>query len=231
MQVITSLFCGQSANLTGSVAQDTSVKWTVLFGDGVLENPVDPQSVINNLSFGKNVLLYEYIFDEISYSTDTLIIYRYNVIDNQTINYFVCGDNLPEASNGGPFDSLAIWMYPPGIQPVTDSTFSASSLNPGLNIFNIKILYPDCDSSIITIHINSDTILTAQAGDDQTICDDSTQLAATPLLPVEFGLLFQVLELLRMHHLQTAQLLQWQQVKMFSDGPSPAELATACLMN
>ncbi|MBX7202025.1 MAG: hypothetical protein K1X77_03060, partial [Bacteroidia bacterium] len=162
------LVCGQSANLTGSVAQDTSVKWTVLFGDGVLENPVDPQSVINNLSFGKNVLLYEYIFDEISYSTDTLIIYRYNVIDNQTINYFVCGDNLPEASNGGPFDSLAIWMYPPGIQPVTDSTFSASSLNPGLNIFNIKILYPDCDSSIITIHINSDTILTAQAGDDQT---------------------------------------------------------------
>jgi hypothetical protein len=172
--------CGEVATLSGSIPQDTLVRWTVLSGSGLVIDPADPGTSINNLSAGINLLLYEYVLDDVVYSTDTVLVYRYQIAEENTISYLTCGSVLPESPNGGPFDSLAVLSYDLGLTGIDDSTFSASNISPGFNIYNLLVSYGNCAETVISFEITSDIIPVAQAGTNQTICSSSSQLAATP---------------------------------------------------
>ena len=158
--------------------------WSVISGSAIISSPIDPNSAISNLSSGENVFRWTIVngactaFDQVSIVRNlppsiSVAGSDQEVCEGETVTLDA---NIPTSGSG-------IWTLNSGQAIISDSSSNAttlSGLTAGTVVLTWTISSGNCPTSSdqISILVNSNNI-NANAGNDQTICTDSTQLTAT----------------------------------------------------
>jgi gliding motility-associated-like protein len=174
--------CGDSAFVAGNFSPNARSSWTVLSGNGVFEQPEQPQSAVNSLNPGENVLLYTFENGPCK-SVDTIRIVSFVApaiafAGNDTA---VCQPEFfpqPEI----PANGVGKWLLLSGDAEINDAENPFTSIllpSAGQYIFSWEISNGTCtsvfDSLVVFRDIQADT---ASLAEDLLICKDSVVLEA-----------------------------------------------------
>jgi gliding motility-associated-like protein len=176
--------CAEASSLNATPATLGVGTWSVISGSATISSPINPTSEISNLSSGENVFRWTIVngactaFDQVS------------IVRNLPPSTSVAGDDQ-EVCEGEtvtldaniPTSGTGIWTLNSGQAIISDSSSNSatlSGLTAGTLVLSWTITSGNCPTSSdqISILVNSNNI-SANAGNDQTICADSTQLTAT----------------------------------------------------
>ena len=178
--------CSDLATLNATPATVGNGLWTIISGSAVLDAPSDPQSALTNLSAGTNTLRW-------TITNGTCIAFdQVNIVRDLPPTAALAGDDQ-EVCQGQPVSLNAtipvigtgIWSLLSGQGIPDDSTAAqttVSGLQPGSTIFEWTVSNGVCASTNdqVTVLVNSNAF-SALAGNDQTLCADTTRLTATPV--------------------------------------------------
>lgn len=171
--------CNIDKILDGNNPSPGTGLWSLKSGSGDFEDSTDPNTQASNLQLGANEFIWT-ITNIICVHTDTVEIQRTNSIsvdagEDDTIcsNVYILKGNNTAAGSG-------LWTVVSGSGVFADSSDSNSvvtGLAPGLNVFRWKITLDTCGAADL-VSIYRDTIIFANAGLDDTICDSNYLLGA-----------------------------------------------------
>jgi gliding motility-associated-like protein len=177
--------CQDTARLAASPVSNGNGSWSVVSGAGALDNPSLPDAIIRGLQPGTIVLRWTVSdtgscpgsFDDISITRETPPTSA--VLGADTA---LCGDGIQLVANS-PSAGTGRWIVVGGNALIADSsaeTGEFSRLSIGNNVFEWRISNGSCPPSTDQITVfRSDT---ANAGQDQIVCDSSVTLGATGAL-------------------------------------------------
>lgn len=153
-------------------------EWTVISGGGVFENKNAPDTKITNLAPGENILrwtvrtsLVGVTFDEVT------IINNMPSMANAGPDRALC-TNLVSLDANTAINGIGTWTRISGSAQITnanDPSTEVTNLSPGINEFKWTIDNNGCVSTDFVI-ISNDTPTEADAGEDQIVCTNSTEL-------------------------------------------------------
>ena len=156
----------------------------MISGSATISSPTDPTSAISNLSAGDNILRWTIVngactaFDQVSVVRNLPPSVSVAGSDQE-----VCEGEAVALNANIPISGIGIWTIDSGQATISDSSSNAatlSGLTAGTVVLTWTISSGNCPTSSdqVSILVNSNNI-NANAGNDQTICADSTQLTAT----------------------------------------------------
>ena len=174
--------CSSSATLAGNTPSVGTGQWSLVGGSGSITTPSSPTSGVTGLGLGSNTFRWTITNGVCPPSTDDVVITRDQepTTANAGPDQAICDDSTDLAGNS-PTVGSGTWSLIGGsgtITNVNDPTTSVTNLGVGTDTFAWTITNGVCPPSSDTVFITSDLNPTpANAGPDQTICDDSTDLA------------------------------------------------------
>ncbi len=158
----------------------TTGTWSILSGAGSFENKNSPTSRISGLNPGVNTILWTVTRGGCSL-TDTLNIdYLYTENANAGADQEVCTDHTTLQANE-PVTGIGQWSVVKGAATFADASLyntKVSGLAPGKNYLKWTIRKGGALSVSDTVLITNNSVTEANAGTIQTLCSDSTILAA-----------------------------------------------------
>ncbi len=171
--------CGESVQLEGNMPATGTGYWTIIGGGGVIEDSIDPTTIVTNFNEGINTLQWNFV-DNGTY--DVVTITNNMFYTNAGGDQVVSSPNtdmsalLPEAGQEGTWSILGgAGDFGGGIH-AEDAT--VTDLGYGVNTFRWTVLdaNTDCEAydDVDIIYIG----FSLSAGDDQVICDDFTEMNA-----------------------------------------------------
>jgi gliding motility-associated-like protein len=176
--------CADASTLNAIPASIGIGTWSVISGSATISNPNDPNSAIIDLSAGENVFRWT-IVNGACIAFDQVSIVR-NLPPSTSVagsDQEVCEGETVTLDANTPTLGTGIWTLNSGQSIISDSSSNAATLS-GLTAGTVELTWTissgNCPTSSdqISILVNSNNI-SANAGNDQTICADSTQLTAT----------------------------------------------------
>ena len=183
---------GNDPALLGGTGQ-----WTVAQGSGIFANAADPTTTVTNSS--QNVEN-QYVWTvTVNGCSDQASVF----VENNIPTTAVITTPNPSTSCNGSFtisaqpadptdpNEAGYWTSTvPGvvIASPNNPTTDVSNLQEGANLFTWHISNGTCPESTADITVNNYVLSTVNAGNDDVICSDTYNLAATPLDPGENGL-------------------------------------------
>lgn len=174
--------CGTTATLAANTPSVGTGSWSVIAGSGSLSNTSNPSSGVTTLSNGANIFVWTIANGICSPSYDTVIVTKVltPTAANAGVDQNVCSStavlnaNTPTTGNG-------VWSVILGSAALTNSTSAnstVSNLSSGTNKFVWTISNAPCPSSYDTVSIErAASVITANAGLDQNVCNSSTNLS------------------------------------------------------
>lgn len=179
--------CGTDAQLTGNLPAGATGTWTLVSGSGSIVDASSPTTAVSGLSFGQNTFLWTLNFadcDPVS-ALATVNSFEQPATAFAGADQTSCGTSVqlqastPAIGNG----SWSVLSGNATFSDVNNPQSLATDLLSGLNQFVWTVSNGVCQSVSDTVAIQVDeNPLTADAGEDQTICIDNTVLNAVPPL-------------------------------------------------
>ncbi|MCK4662341.1 MAG: immunoglobulin domain-containing protein [Bacteroidales bacterium] len=173
--------CSETTTLNASIPSPGTGLWTVIGGSGSANflSSYEPNTIVSELDQCDNILLWT-VSNNQCYSSDTVIITNnLPTTANAGVDQAICSDstivtaNVPLIGNG----KWDILNGSATIENIDQHITSVTALGNGVNTLKWTITQNGCTSSDeVVITNNLPTV--ADAGVDQTICKDSTHLAA-----------------------------------------------------
>lgn len=154
--------------------------WSIASGSGTFAQPTQNVTTVSGLSVDENSIVWE-VTNGTCYSIDTLLIDIDTTITAQAgSDQHICGD-ITNLNALNPSPGIGNWSVYSGSGSIADPTnhqTNISGLNAGSNILRWTVTNGAC-TTYDEIEIISDTLITAFAGNDTTICHtNSVQLNA-----------------------------------------------------
>jgi hypothetical protein len=153
-------------------------EWTVISGGGVFENKNAPDTKVTNLAPGENILRWTVRTSLIGVTYDEVtIINNMPSMANAGPDRALC-TNLVSLDANTAINGIGTWTRISGsaqIADANDPSTEVTSLSPGINEFKWTIDNNGCVSTDFVI-ISNDTPTEADAGEDQIVCTNSTEL-------------------------------------------------------
>lgn len=175
--------------------------WTVISGNSVVEDPLDPQSGVTNLTIGQNTFVWNISSGgclDPSFRTDTVNVFLYDALQpaaNAGPDQNICTPLTTASLQGNSpiFPAVGEWTLISGsgiiANPSSPST-EVSGLAVGENVFQWTIFNGPCPNSIsqdlVSIFVFDQNQQAANAGPDQELCwpgNEVTMAANPPIFP------------------------------------------------
>ena len=179
--------CINTTNLNAIPVAIGTGTWTLISGTGTISSISSPTSAVTNLGIGENVFRWTIVngpctvFDQVSITQDALPSQAIAGVD-QTIcaTTATLAATLPSIGTG-------IWSVTTGAATLADSSAfnsGVSNLTSGVTSFTFTVTNGVCPATQDAVSITVNEIPSAaNAGTNQTICTDTTQLnAVAPLI-------------------------------------------------
>ncbi len=176
--------CGTSGQLIGNSPGTGTGLWTLVSGTGNITNPGGSVTSVTNLGPGENVFRWTITSGACPPSTDEVSITSVSnpVAANAGQDQNICGSSANLTANA-PGQGSGTWTLVSGSGQIANATSQNTTvvgLGTGANVFRWTITNPPCNPSFDDVTINATPgNVTAQAGQDRTICGSSTFLNAT----------------------------------------------------
>ncbi|MGQ1890308.1 PKD domain-containing protein [Thermophagus sp. OGC60D27] len=172
--------CKDWAQLDANPALYGTGEWYLVSGTGSFQNPGDESTLIENLGFGENILMWEIWNGTKCYSRDTVKIFnkvpeQSDAGNDKTIceNYTTLNGNYP------PDPAIGTWTVVSGAGTFDDPNSPSSIVSDigfGENVFKWTISYDECKTeSTVTVRSNKTD---AYAGEDVVVYDPEAILNA-----------------------------------------------------
>jgi gliding motility-associated-like protein len=177
--------CGGDAQLSANLPSGATGTWTLVSGAGNISDTSNPNTTVSGLSTGINTFLWTLNFADCEpvSAIATVTSYEQPLEANAGADINSCGTSA-QLQAIAPAIGTGQWSVLSGAATFSDSSNPqslATDLLPGLNEFIWTVSNGVCPSVSDTVAVNVDeTPLTADAGEDQTICVDNTSLSAVP---------------------------------------------------
>ncbi len=170
--------CQNSATLAANIPTIGTGIWTVISGAGSIANPNLFNTAVSNLSLGSNV--FEWTISAPgclpSQSQVTITLVAAPTAD-AGVNQQLCANNALLAASGSGTWSIAAGSG--NFSSVTDPNATVTNLSVGLNTLIWTVTAPGCPAAQDTVDIVvSAAVSIADAGNNQQLCSDSTNLNA-----------------------------------------------------
>jgi len=167
--------CSDSFLLEANIPAIGAVKWTVISGSGTFDDNTNPNTVVNGLTQGANVLKYEVSQHGCS-SVDSVTVYNnLPTIAIAGSDQTTCTDSV-ELHPNTPTFGTGEWRVEEGSAKFDGNW--AKEMASGGNKLVWVITSKNCVSSD-TVHIQNDQPSVAFAGHDRIVCVDSVNLSAS----------------------------------------------------
>ncbi|WP_430812046.1 MULTISPECIES: PKD domain-containing protein [unclassified Carboxylicivirga] len=172
--------CKDWAELDANIPKDGlgEGQWSLVSGKGDFDNAADPKSVIRNLGFGENILMWSIIKGN-CFTSDQLIVF--NKVPDQAEagdNRATCEDYIVLNAND-PVDGSGTWSVVSGKGVFEDEhkhNTMVTGMGLGENVYKWTIAYGDCTTEdMVTI---SSAKATAYAGEDDVTYEPEYLLQA-----------------------------------------------------
>jgi hypothetical protein len=154
-------------------------KWSVIEGPGIAQDVNLNNSYIYNLREGSNTLVWT-VEKNSCLSTDTVVIINNHVAVDAGIDMVICSEDLVLDGSNVPSGATGSWSVVSGSASFDDGNDPltiATGFTTDLNVLKWTVTKSGC-STFDTIIIDNQRPTSAYAGIDQSICSDSTVLAA-----------------------------------------------------
>ncbi len=172
--------CKDWAQLDANPAVYGTGEWYIVSGTGTFQNPADEATIIEDLGFGENILMWEIWNGSKCFSRDTVKIFnkvpeQSDAGNDKTIceNYTTLNGNTP------PSPAIGTWTVVSGAGTFDDPNSPSSIVRDigfGDNVFKWTISYDECETeSTVTIRSNKTD---AYAGEDVVVYDPEVLLNA-----------------------------------------------------
>lgn len=152
-------------------------EWSIVSGSGVFESGNYYKTRVNNLAQGRNVFRWTISYTNSS-TSDTVVITNLTPTDASAgPDRTICSDQHTLEANV-PSVGEASWTIISGggvFEDINDPNSLVTSLSKGENVFKYQIINDICPS-IDTVKIVNSLPTLPDAGDDEVICVDTTQL-------------------------------------------------------
>lgn len=170
--------------------------WTLISGSGVVVNPNDPQSLIENLGVGDNI--FQWSIDNggcapnITTDLVTIFVFSADALDaNAGPDQDICnvGDPVQLAASLPTFPGYGEWTIISGdgaFQDINDPNTIIENVPVGINVFQWTVFNGPCANAItsdqLTVTLYDTGQLSAVAGPDQELCSpiSSTSMSSDP---------------------------------------------------
>ncbi|MCX6291102.1 MAG: gliding motility-associated C-terminal domain-containing protein [Bacteroidetes bacterium] len=175
--------CGDSISMTALLPSGFSGTWTVFLGTGTFADATNPSTLVTGLSAGLNVFQWLITDGSCSDSATVAIIASMPVVADAGLNQTVCLDtvDLTATIPGGYTGTWAVLSGSGTFTDIHDPNATVTGLTVGGNIYQWFITDGICSASAnVTITFDPPV---ANAGVNQNVCGDSTNMTAT----VPFG--------------------------------------------
>lgn len=176
--------CGSSGQLIGNSPGTGTGIWTVVSGSGNITNPSGNVSSVTGLSPGPNVFRWSITTGTCPTSTDEVTITSISnpVAANAGADQSICGSSAVLIANN-PTQGIGIWSIVSGsgqIANPSSASTTVAGLGSGTNVFRWTITNSPCPPSFDDVVINATPgNVSAQAGQDRTVCGSTIFLNAT----------------------------------------------------
>jgi gliding motility-associated-like protein len=173
--------CEDRTTLDASAPPASSIgQWSVFQGSASFFDGKTYNTKVSGLVNGQNKLIWSITKGSCT-NTDTVVLTcNMPTVANAGIDQFINGSSTTLGANA-PLIGTGKWTVISGAAAFADETLfntSVSSLNPGVNVLRWTITNLGC-SLYDDVTITNGTIEKVDAGQDQTICENYTQLEAT----------------------------------------------------
>jgi len=175
--------CADTTTLQGNVPSVGTGTWTLISGTGTISNPSLPTSNVSGIGIGTSTFEWSIVNGGVCISADTVAITRIEqpTISNGGTNQQICADNATLQGNV-PLIGTGSWTLVSGSGTITnpaDENSTVTGLGNGVNVFQWTISNGTCvpSTSQVIITRNAEPSI-ADAGADQTICSENTNLNA-----------------------------------------------------
>lgn len=176
--------CGNSTLLSANAAPAGATgTWSAMIGGPVFNDINSNTTTVNNLNVGINTLIWSVLNPSCPAVTDTVLITVANALSiaNAGSNQQICSANT-SLNASLPTVGTGTWTLISGTATITDPNSNNSTvtgLGLGANIFEWTVSGVGCPSNAAQVTITVNAIMpNADAGIDQTLCGNSTQLFA-----------------------------------------------------
>ncbi len=180
--------CTSTATLAGNALTVGSGFWTLVSGSGIITTPTSPTSGVTGLGVGANTFKWTVSNGPCTAYSDNVIITRdaNPTTSNAGSNFNVCTTSSTFAGNT-PATGTGLWTLVSGTgvpTTPTSPTSAVTGLSVGANVFQWTISNGTCPSSSSQVTITRDNNPDiADAGPDQTVCNNPATMAAnTPVI-------------------------------------------------
>jgi hypothetical protein len=153
--------------------------WQLWTGSGIIENSTNPNTFVSNLGIGTNVFRW-YVVDRTCDDEGFVTINNNQPYAEAGSNVTTCFTDVNLAADEEGAGETASWKVLGGTGIITDNTLynsTVTNLSPGVNVFQWTVDNGTCSSSD-EVQIFNNQITSINAGIDQQICDDFTNLSA-----------------------------------------------------
>ena len=177
--------CAETTTLAANTPLIGTGQWTVLAGSAIVENPTDPNSGVNTLSVGDNILRWTISNGTCPTSTSTVRIRR-DVAPTATVASTLlrtCETSI-QLDADTPSAGSGVWTVLSGggslVNP-NDPDALVTNLGIGSNLIQWTVSNGSCPSAqatVLVLRVEEPSL--ALAGTDRDVCDSVVFLAATP---------------------------------------------------
>ncbi len=177
--------CSTTATLSGNVPGTGTGQWSVITGSAIISQTANASASVSGLAYGTNVLRWTISNGACTPSSDDITIITTSVSPAVVgASQVLCAANA-NLNAVAPVSGVGAWSLIAGGGTIT-STSSASTqvkgLIQGVNQFLWSITNAPCPVATATLTLlKNGTMSSADAGADQTICGNVTQLNASPV--------------------------------------------------
>lgn len=180
--------CADATTLQASPASVGTGAWSIISGSADIADNSDPLSAVSNLAPGITTLRWTITngtcvaFDQVSITRDLPPSAAEAGADQE-----ICQGETVNLNATSPASGTGAWSLISGQGTITDSTLAqttVTALQPGTVVLQWTVSSGDCPSvnDQLSILVNANN-LSALAGNDQTICTDTTSISANqPLI-------------------------------------------------
>lgn len=175
--------CADQATLGATPPTSGTGVWTLVSGSGTIAQPTNPFSLVTNLATGPNVFRWTVTDAPCTPATADVTITRSPnpVIANAGQDATICDANYTLGGNN-PGSGTGLWTVVSGAGTFTNPnspTTQVTALGVGINVFRWTITTGQCPPNFDDVVVTrKNTTTLANAGPNQTICANSTTLAA-----------------------------------------------------
>jgi gliding motility-associated-like protein len=175
--------CSTSTTLSGNTPLIGNGTWNLISGNGNIQNPSLPNTQVTNLGIGVNIFRWTVTNSFCSAEFDEVSIIRFSAptTSNAGSNQTVCSSTASLSANN-PSTGTGTWTVVSGTGNFANpnqANTTVSGLSNGPNVFAWTINNGPCSStSNVTITREANPSV-ANAGEDQSVCQENTQLNAT----------------------------------------------------